>query len=325
MRCFARMERAVLISMLLALGSAMAATPPAPTLELRHRNALDSTYRLKTITWWLDGKTLATWNGGEEDPTPEVQLRPVTIEPGMHSLAVTAIYEGNSSLFSYVNGYRFRMHARMVIDARPGYVIQMASTAFAETDLTTDWKDRPRFSVEGFPKKAFLDQETLPVEGLPTGSEDVPEIAVVPASGRGEDPAEAVPSEASGGMPGCESAGPIHFGFAGFRLDARARRNLDRLAACLVKHGEMKVRLDGHCDARGSDGFNITLATWRTDSSRRYLVSRGVLPERIEAQAFGEAHPVCQEDTDSCHARNRRVEFVLKAPKARPQPAASLH
>ncbi len=289
--------------MLAVTGAALAAAP-APKLELRHQDALTDGYRLKTVTWWVDGATLATWNGVGEEPTPEIQLHPVELAPGMHSLAVTAVYEGHSSLFPYVNGYRFRMRARMVIDARPGYVIQLKSRAFEADGFTLDWRDRPRFEVDSAPTRAILEEELLPVEGLPKGTEEPPEIAVVPAAGSGSDPVEVV-SE-------CGDLPPIHFSFSGFRLNARARKALDALSACMVKHRDYTVVLEGHCDSRGTEGFNLTLADWRIDSARRYLVSRGVHPERIERRAFGEARLVCGEDTDACHARNRRVEFEVQ-------------
>jgi outer membrane protein OmpA-like peptidoglycan-associated protein len=296
------MRHAVLISTL-ALACTAVASTGGPKLELRHTNGLDESYRLESISWWLDGAALATWRGVEEQPTPEIQLHPVELEPGMHSLAVTVVYVGDSDLFPYVNGYRFRMRARMVIDARPGYVVQLTSSAFEEEGLTVNWRDRPRFKIDGAPRKAFLEEELLPVEGLPKGTEAPEEIAVAPAAGSPPEPVEVAPD--------CDGMGPIQFSFAGFTLDEPARKELDALAVCLVKHRKLKVVLSGHCDARGPEDFNLTLASWRIDSAARYLISRGVLPERIQQQAFGEGRPLCSDDTEACHARNRRVEFAV--------------
>ncbi len=310
---FAQMGHAVLLSLLALTGTAAAAVP-GPKLELRHTHSLDESYRLEAITWWLDGAELATWRGGGQEAGPEIQLRPVDLEAGMHSLAVTVVYEGHSKLFPYLNGYRFLMRARMVIDARPGSILQLDTEAFEKSGLTVGWRDRPQFRIEGVPREAFIEQELLPVDGVPPGTQAPPELAVVPAAGRTTGAHTLATVEEVEVSSGCAELWPIHFSFSGFRLNARARRQLDALSACMVKHPELQVVLTGHCDSRGPEGYNLTLSDWRLDSAQRYLVSRGVLAERVQAQSFGETRPLCEEDSEVCHARNRRVEFELGRP-----------
>jgi peptidoglycan-associated lipoprotein len=67
--------------------------------------------------------------------------------------------------------------------------------------------------------------------------------------------------------------------------------------------------VEGHCDQRGSDALNDRLGEARADAAARFLVRRGVMPERIESASFGKRRPICAESTEACHTQNRRAEL----------------
>lgn len=100
---------------------------------------------------------------------------------------------------------------------------------------------------------------------------------------------------------------PIRFAFDSAELPAEARDALDRFAAC-VSATRLAVRVEGHTDARGTDQYNRWLGWDRAAAVSAYLRERG-LPERsVSTHFMGKSRPLCDELTEACHGRNRRVE-----------------
>lgn len=86
---------------------------------------------------------------------------------------------------------------------------------------------------------------------------------------------------------------------------------LDALAQMVKDHPEIHtLRIDGHTDSTGDDAHNLELSQRRSEAVLAALQGRGVTT-RMEARGLGETAPLCSDDTDECHARNRRVEFVI--------------
>ena len=108
-------------------------------------------------------------------------------------------------------------------------------------------------------------------------------------------------------------AAPVYFAYDQSDLSPDARRNLDTKAPILNGSPALRLRLAGHTDERGSDEYNLALAQRRAASARRYLLDLGIPGARLDITSFGEERPVCQESSESCWARNRRVEFEIVA------------
>lgn len=86
---------------------------------------------------------------------------------------------------------------------------------------------------------------------------------------------------------------------------------LDHIAQVVGAHTEIThVRVVGHTDSEGDDAHNQELSERRAAAVVAALASRGIAIT-LDASGAGEAEPVCQEDTDECHAENRRVEFII--------------
>lgn len=75
-----------------------------------------------------------------------------------------------------------------------------------------------------------------------------------------------------------------------------------------------KIRVEGHTDDRGKKEHNMDLSERRARSVRRFLIERGIAPERIEAQGFGPTRPIQSNKTAKGRAANRRVDFVIIDP-----------
>lgn len=83
------------------------------------------------------------------------------------------------------------------------------------------------------------------------------------------------------------------------------------IAAYMKKNPTAQVGIDGHTDPRGTDAFNQGLSERRVDAIRDALVNAGVSGGRIRTGAFGEQNPLCNDSTEACWQRDRRVEVLI--------------
>ena len=72
------------------------------------------------------------------------------------------------------------------------------------------------------------------------------------------------------------------------------------------------ILIEGHCDERGTNEYNLALGDRRAKSTMDALVAQGVAADRITIISYGEERPVCAEHTESCWSRNRRAHFLAK-------------
>ncbi len=109
----------------------------------------------------------------------------------------------------------------------------------------------------------------------------------------------------------------IHFGFdsATVRKDDLAK--LENVAAYLKSHPADAVRVEGHTDKRGTEGYNQALGERRALAAREELVKLGIAADRIPTISFGEDRPVDPAENEAAFAANRRDDFVLLSPPGR--------
>ncbi len=105
----------------------------------------------------------------------------------------------------------------------------------------------------------------------------------------------------------------VHFDYdrADIRPDDAAA--LDGKVAILQANPNLRIRVHGHCDERGSDEYNLALGNRRATSVKQYLVNRGIDASRIDTQSWGEERPIAQGMTEDAWSQNRRAEFEIVA------------
>ncbi len=79
----------------------------------------------------------------------------------------------------------------------------------------------------------------------------------------------------------------------------------------LAQHPKVKVLVEGHCDDRGSEEYNIALGANRAESVKETLVQEGVPADRIKTVSYGKEKPFCNEDNEQCWQQNRVDHFAL--------------
>jgi peptidoglycan-associated lipoprotein len=98
----------------------------------------------------------------------------------------------------------------------------------------------------------------------------------------------------------------IFFGFDKFDLSSDAQRTLRLQAEWLISNSGLSVRVEGHCDERGTREYNLALGERRANSIKNFLVELGVAPSRITTISFGKERPVALGSNDAAWAQNRR-------------------
>jgi peptidoglycan-associated lipoprotein len=115
-----------------------------------------------------------------------------------------------------------------------------------------------------------------------------------------------------------EQAGSIFadilFDYDKYDIRADDRPKLNAIGSFLSNKKEINIVLEGHCDERGTNEYNLALGERRAKATRDYLVSLGVSPDRMALATFGEERPLCSEQTESCWQRNRRAHPVVARP-----------
>lgn len=105
----------------------------------------------------------------------------------------------------------------------------------------------------------------------------------------------------------------IYFGFDSSRIPSRYAKTIRAHAHYLTQHPDVKLRLEGNTDERGTREYNLALGERRADSVKKALVLDGASSGQLSTLSFGEERPVCREHKESCWSQNRRVNFIYVA------------
>jgi peptidoglycan-associated lipoprotein len=90
-----------------------------------------------------------------------------------------------------------------------------------------------------------------------------------------------------------------------------AKESLTKNAEFLNLHREIRFAIEGHCDERGSEEYNLGLGDRRATAAKKYMVSLGIAEDRIQTTSYGKERPFCTEHNEACWQQNRRAHFVM--------------
>ncbi|OGW38682.1 MAG: peptidoglycan-associated lipoprotein [Nitrospirae bacterium RBG_13_39_12] len=103
----------------------------------------------------------------------------------------------------------------------------------------------------------------------------------------------------------------IYFDYDEYDIRPDAKPILQEVASWMLKNTHTIILIEGHCDERGTNEYNLALGDRRAKSTRDYLVALGIASNRIEMLSYGEEKPLCFEETEECLIKNRRAHFVI--------------
>ncbi len=107
----------------------------------------------------------------------------------------------------------------------------------------------------------------------------------------------------------------VFFGYDSWTVSEEGRQALVRDAEWIKANPNAAVKVEGHCDERGTAAYNLVLGEKRAKSVRNYLVELGVGANRLSVVSYGKERPFCQEHAESCYQQNRRGHLVVKTGK----------
>lgn len=126
------------------------------------------------------------------------------------------------------------------------------------------------------------------------------------------------PSPAGAGGAGASSAiiaaiqdQDVNFDFDKYDLRPDARAILDRKVSAMNQAATVRAQIEGHCDERGTNAYNLALGERRANSAKQYMVTAGISAGRLSTISYGEERPLDPGHNEAAWARNRRAHFAV--------------
>ncbi len=139
-----------------------------------------------------------------------------------------------------------------------------------------------------------------------------PEVTEEATALRGEDiPLTETPEDVVYVEPYAGAFEDIHFEFDRYSIRPEDEAILQRIAAWLRENEDVRVLIEGHCDERGTNEYNMALGEQRALAARRYLVGLGVEASRLSTISYGEERPLDPRSNEEAWAKNRRAHFTV--------------
>ena len=104
----------------------------------------------------------------------------------------------------------------------------------------------------------------------------------------------------------------VHFDFDKYVIRPRDAEILAANARWLRANADARLLIEGHCDERGTEEYNLSLGDRRAKAAMDYLVAQGIPPARMTTISYGKERPQCSDHNEACWAKNRRAHFLVK-------------
>ncbi|HTV90985.1 MAG TPA: peptidoglycan-associated lipoprotein Pal [Stellaceae bacterium] len=108
----------------------------------------------------------------------------------------------------------------------------------------------------------------------------------------------------------------VFFAFNSSEISAEGQQILQRQAEWLRHYENVTVTIEGHCDERGTEEYNLALGERRANAAKNVLVAAGISPSRIQTISYGKERPIVPGSTEEAYAQNRVAITVVNRPGA---------
>ena len=105
---------------------------------------------------------------------------------------------------------------------------------------------------------------------------------------------------------------PVYFDYDSYEISPSAVESLKKVGDFLEKNTTVSVKIEGHCDERGTHGYNQALGQKRADAVKNYFKSFGIASTRLSTISYGELRPAVEGTSESAYEKNRRSELKEK-------------
>ena len=103
----------------------------------------------------------------------------------------------------------------------------------------------------------------------------------------------------------------IYFDFDKYDLRSDARGTLDKKVAFMNQNSSVRAQIEGHCDERGTNAYNLALGERRANKAKQYMTTAGISAGRLSSISYGEERPADPGHNEAAWAKNRRAHFVV--------------
>lgn len=104
----------------------------------------------------------------------------------------------------------------------------------------------------------------------------------------------------------------VFFGYDQWNVSDAGMEALNRDASWLKDHPGAILKIEGHCDERGTTDYNMVLGDKRAKAAKTYLLETGINPKQVAIVSFGKEQPFCFDHAESCYQQNRRGHMLLQ-------------
>jgi len=161
-------------------------------------------------------------------------------------------------------------------------------------------------ALTGCPPPATTKPEAPSAPAQATAKQKPPQAAA-----KSKAPASSLEARREGKAPAAGPLKDIYFDFDRYDLKPDARATLKANADWLKANPSARAEIEGHCDERGTNEYNLALGAKRAQAARDYLITLGIAKGRISTKSYGEELPVCKEQNEGCWQKNRHDRFVV--------------
>lgn len=184
-----------------------------------------------------------------------------------------------------------------------GFLAALAAGGCAKKQVVSEGVETPPAVVAPAPAPAPRTVRETPIAQ--------PRTEPAPRETAAVEPAPRTPVADKGlSQPTTAGLARVHFDFDKYELTAAARKIMSGNADYLHSNPGVRVRIEGHCDERGTTEYNLALGERRAKSAFQYLMDLGVDPNRMGVVSYGEEQPLDPGQNEEAWALNRRAEFV---------------
>ncbi len=222
----------------------------------------------------------------------------------MHG-AVAGMSVDKTGMSGIITGKEAKMKRKWVVFAVVFALIAAGCCPFSKKPITQQPKtEQPVAAVE---QSTASQQPTTPAEEPPTAKP----TEVATAAKGGEIPPTRIPEEEPLKFEP-SSFESVYFDFDKYNIRADQQNKLKTLFDYLKNNPKVSILIEGHCDERGTDEYNLVLGEQRALSTRNFLIALGISPKRLYTISYGEEKPADSEHNEEAWAKNRRCEFKIK-------------
>jgi peptidoglycan-associated lipoprotein len=104
----------------------------------------------------------------------------------------------------------------------------------------------------------------------------------------------------------------VYFDYDKYEIRPDAQAVLQANARALGERPGIRFTIEGHCDERGSEKYNLALGDRRANAVKEFLLKLGVSPDRVDTVSYGKERPTCTDHTEACWQQNRKGHFVIR-------------